>query len=1772
MDQRNLVTSKSQNRHFPLPKITWLWDILLVLVILLGAYLRFIGIDWDDNFHLHPDERFLTMVESSIESVDSINQYFDTSTSTLNPNNRGYSFYVYGNFPLFLVRYLGEWLKQTGYTEIYIVGRYVSGCFDLGTILLVYLIGRRLFRNPRLGLFASLLYSLSVLAIQLSHFFTVDTTATFFATLTVYFAVLIFMPNREIAFAERKAGDNFYWVKNDWKSFIFYALFAFSYGIALASKVSIYPLALLLPLAGYLLYCKMDEAQQHYAWPIIFRNLALAAIIAFLTFRFFQPYAFVGPSFFDFKINPQWINGLKELAAQSDGSVDVPYALQWVRRPVTFGFENTILWGMGLTFGILAVVGFLWMTWRIIKGDWQKYILLCFWTAIVCVIQALTWNCMMRYMIQIYPTLAIIAAWVIFKLWDEGSVVVGKLRLFRINWKRLLAVLAAIVVALGSAAWAFAFSRIYTRPVTRVAASEWVYQNIPGAINLQISTGTGDDVTEPVSYRNGTTISEAQPFVYVFSPSYDEELTQIKFEHIRLEQPEGATLSLVATISREDDEQGTIIASGFVQSDFALTDNDRGNSVIIQLINPIQLEVGQKYKLTFQIVESDGSIKVLGDVDLEYSDGNQIYRQYLAAPAFTITPTTSFQNSFIPVEDGVLDSITINRGVDLLQNDQKKSLTVTVVDSADQNTVLATGSLRDAFAAANDPRGESKEILLDKPVVLDHTHNYILQFSVQPLEDGSGTALAFYNNVLATESSWDDAIPLSMHGYDVWGNENGLYGNNKNFEIYWDDNEAKLNRIEDILNQSDTIIITSNRQWGTITRVNERYPLSTEYYRQLIGCPTEKDLLWCYQVAEPGMFTGALGFELSEVFTSNPNIGSFEINDQSAEEAFTVYDHPKVLIFQKMAGYDADQVDEILGVVDLTKVVHPTLQESDKFAGNLYLSAASASIQQLGGTWTEIFDFCSKVSSNQWVIAAFWYLVIALLGWIMYPFVHWALKALPDHGFPLSRLVGMLLLALFTWLASSNGAHFTRTTILIMAAILFVGNAVLAFLQRKELAEELKKRKWYFLTVELIFLAFFLIDLGIRWGNPDLWHPWKGGEKPMDLSYFTAVIKSTTFPPYDPWFAGGYINYYYYGFIILAVPVKLLGIVPSIAYNLVLPTLFGLTAIGSFSVVWNLVQTHSERETEDHKTGGRSYLGGLLSAFFVLIIGNLGTLRMLWQGVQRLAAPNGNIDGAVIFQRIGWFFSGLLKFLQGARLSYGTGDWYWIPSRAIAGDVITEFPFFTFTYADLHAHMIALPITILALSWVLSILLGKWKWGNTRRQRVLSFCLSFGLGGVVIGALRPTNTWDLPVYLCLAAIIILYVIFRYADLPDWFLPKSPAWFRRASFAVINIAILTGLVLLLYSPFTKWYGQSYGSIDKWSGDHSALSDYLTHWGFFFFLILSWFIWETREWMASTPASALKGLKPYLVFLQIILILIILVLVLFAILGVKIGWVAFPMMIWALVLLLRPNQPDAKRLVLFMIGTALFLTLFVELFNLQGDIGRMNTVFKFYYQAWTLLAISSAASIIWLIPAVITKWRGSTSMVWQIVLAFLVFGVLLYPVTAAEDKIHDRMSETAIHTLDGMEYMKTSVYGDQDTVFDLNQDYAAIKWMQENVSGSPVIVEGNTVEYRWGNRYTIYTGLPGVLGWNWHQRQQRGYLSSNEVYHRIEEITMFYSTISINNALDFLNTYNVKYIVLGQLERAYYPGDGLNKFEKYDGVYWKEVFRQDQTIIYEVIAQD
>ncbi|MCS6911317.1 MAG: DUF2298 domain-containing protein, partial [Anaerolineales bacterium] len=130
------------------------------------------------------------------------------------------------------------------------------------------------------------------------------------------------------------------------------------------------------------------------------------------------------------------------------------------------------------------------------------------------------------------------------------------------------------------------------------------------------------------------------------------------------------------------------------------------------------------------------------------------------------------------------------------------------------------------------------------------------------------------------------------------------------------------------------------------------------------------------------------------------------------------------------------------------------------------------------------------------------------------------------------------------------------------------------------------KGNWrYIAAVEALALALFLFMLFIRSGNPDLWHPWKGGEKPMDFSYFNAVLKSTYFPPYDPWLAGGYLNYYYYGFVVAGILTKLLGIVPALAYNLILPMLLSLVGVNAFCVAYNLVEGGRKKEEGRREKG-----------------------------------------------------------------------------------------------------------------------------------------------------------------------------------------------------------------------------------------------------------------------------------------------------------------------------------------------------------------------------------------------------------------------------------------------------------------------------------------------------------------------------------------------------------------------------------------------------------
>lgn len=1149
--------------------------------------------------------------------------------------------------------------------------------------------------------------------------------------------------------------------------------------------------------------------------------------------------------------------------------------------------------------------------------------------------------------------------------------------------------------------------------------------------------------------------------------------------------------------------------------------------------------------VTLLIQQADGSIL---QQPLPVSVGNQV------------TSAAPLELNFTALADGKLQEMLLPHVLDSSASG-KQTLNLSISSGPALQGVLVAGSLQADFASGDPTQGNAYTVRFESPLQMTKGQNFFIHIET------SGGTITLGGGAVVNETDYDYGLPFRTDGFDGFG---GLYRGDLNLQVYWDDNPDKLNRFISVLDSADYIFIPTNHQYGQITRLPERYPLTTAYYRALLGCPDDKEIIWCYRVAEPGMFKGKLGFELEAVFTSYPQLGPISINDQQAEEAFTFYDHPKVLIFKKTQGFDPLKLENILKSVDISNAIHLTPGQAQGFK-DLMLSPSQLAVQQSGGTWSELFNRQALLNRLPYLGLVAWYLLLLMLGWLAYPIVRAALPGLSDRGYPLARTVGLLLWAWMSWLAGSIGLSYSRLTIVIVLVLIAAAGIWLGIRQWAEIKAELRSKWRYFLMVEMVFLLFFLLDLGIRLGNPDLWHPYKGGERPMDFSYFNAILKSTRFPPYDPWYAGGYINYYYFGFVIVGTPVKLLGIMPSIAYNFILPTWFALLAINAFSVGWNLMETSPAGVQQDWKGIVRRlpFITGLAAALAMVVAGNLGTIRMIYQGLQQLAAPNGVIDPASILQRMEWAAQGLMQVLKGATLSFRPGDWYWLPSRVIPaqGDVepITEFPLFTFLYSDLHAHMIVLPLTVLVIAWALSILSARGRWTGR-----LATVLGIGLGALVIGALKPTNTWDYYTYLVVGCLATGYALWRN---PPWktgwqrFPAKTMRW------AVLAMAVLSPAILsaLFFEPWSKWFYQAYHSVELWKYSHTPVSSYLTQFGVFLFFIVSWMTWETRQWLAETRMSALDKLKPYRGFIEGALFMLVACVFLLLVLKVSIAWLVLPLAAWAAVLILRPGLPDTKRAVLFMTGTGLVLTLAVELVVLKGDIGRMNTVFKFYLQAWVLFGLSAAASFGWLLTE-IPKWKPTWQSAWIFICSGLILCASLFLLLGGMDKIRDRWVKEVPHTLDSMAYMAYAHYADFGVDMDLKQDYLAIRWMQDNIKGSPVIVEANVPEYRWGTRFTIYTGLPGVVGWNWHQRQQRA-LEANTVFARVDEIANFYKTADINSAMTFLNKYKVRYIIVGQLERAEYQeaetgNAGLVKFETYNTVLWDAVYREGQTVIYAV----
>jgi YYY domain-containing protein len=1680
-------------------------SLALFAILALGAAFRLYNVNWDKGtYHIHPDERSTTMVlarlqwpgnvdqylncrfalaadcsEFPIQWLDGLKEYLNTSHSLLNARNVD-MVYFYGTFPLYLTKfvatvgdvvlleqaqlspdpaaYLASHARLTDYNQIHLVGRVLSALFDLGTVLLLFFLARRLF-DWRVGLASAFLLAVAVLSIQTSHYFAVDTFLSFFVALTIWFTLDV---------AEGKG----------WRSYL--GLGA-SMGLTLACKVSVFLLAVVVALGAWV-WVRRQVLAGHLPGRTLLRaasGLIGAAVVAVAVFRVAQPYAWAGPNYAGWdsvpapwnerllvfqKIpepiravlmpNPQWIADLVSAGAQQTGEADLPWGRQWTERtPWLFPLDNMVVWGLGVPLGVAAWAGVglvilllvrLWRRrvdlkrsgeegqgggWESGLQNWDLLLIPLAWVVLLFVWQGMQFVKSVRYFLPIYPFLAMFAAFLAIRAWDWAR---GRHLAARAG----AGLLAGVILA-GTLAWAWAFIQIYREPVTRVQATRWMYENI----------------------ETGATLKTLTP---------DGQAGQLQ-------------IALPAT----------------------------------------------------QVYTADGEWQ---------------------------------STVFTPPQDLIATEVVMNNLTGLTGPSEGR-FEVQIAD-ADSPEVLADAQIEATFGGDG-----GKVHVVDIPdVALEGEHRYLLL--TRPL---SGAPLVSAGAAIANEL-FDDPLPFNMDGRVAFGS--GPY-RGLDLKLYDEDTPEKLEELLDTLDETDYISMSSGRLWQSIPRLPMRYPVTTRYYELL--------------------FAGELGFEKVAEFHSYPRLFGIEFNDTLAEEQFTVYDHPKVLIYHKTADYDRAKVEALLTEgIDWDNIAHwlnprdvPAWKRTHQQQNDLMLTPAQQQIQEQGGTWASIFNVNSL--ANRWPTLS-WLVLIAGVGLAALPLTLAVLRWLPDRGYILARPVGILLLAWLSWILTNlTPLHYSRGTILLaLGLVALVSLGSLGFRgQRRRLAELWRNRKGLVLVNEGLFLGFFVLFWLIRWGNPDLWHPWMGGEKPMDFAYLNAVIKSTEFPPYDPWFAGGYLNYYYFGQVMVGTLIKLIGIVPAVAYNLVIPTWFAMTAMGAFSVTYNLVAKGSDGPTGLRRLA-KPLLFGLVGALFVAVLGNLAELHLVLlkasEGV--LQSFQSTIPGLVGAVRA---IVGAGEVLFGGKaLPISINEWYWNASRAIpappAESVITEFPFFTFLYADLHAHLIALPLTFLSLALAVAVVKGVERNGDDEgggAGKLLRKVAPLLLWALIIGAMRTTNTWDVPPHLIVVFGALVIAEFTRRGRLTWGLAGSVAW-------------QLGLVLVLswwvlYWPFWASYGSYYNSIALWNGTRTVLWAYLVVHGLFLFAIVSCLLarvigerrrvpllhrleltlryWKEPDRLRRAARIAgVEGLpvNPLIwVGLALLALLEIAFLVpglvgftrpdaelaangAYAYRGLAVFALGLPIAILGLLLLFRrdgrgPHLSPGERLWAYLVLLGLAMSLGVEVIVLQGDIGRMNTVFKFYLQVWLMWGVAAAVGLAWLLPRV-RRWRVGRGP-WLGALGVLVFLAALYPPLAAAAKVDDRFDPTLGGGLDGWAYMETASYGDPiGQQYDLKWDLDAIQWMLDNVVGSPVILEGQTPEYRWGARYSINTGLPTVLGWNWHQRQQRAAADDQVVWTRANDVATIYNTPAVDVAMSLLRQYGVRYVIVGPLERAYYDPKGLDKFEQ------------------------
>lgn len=711
-------------------------------------------------------------------------------------------------------------------------------------------------------------------------------------------------------------------------------------------------------------------------------------------------------------------------------------------------------------------------------------------------------------------------------------------------------------------------------------------------------------------------------------------------------------------------------------------------------------------------------------------------------------------------------------------------------------------------------------------------------------------------------------------------------------------------------------------------------------------------------------------------------------------------------------------------------------------------------------------------------VFSIWWLAVLLLGWCSFPLCQYLFSGFRDKGYLVAKIFGIAGAGFLMWLGAATGiVPFTAGSCLGSVAVFAVicWGVWITFNKKKN-----KDRKfWQFtgewyqtaLDDELVFTLLFLLWTYVAGFRPAAY----GTEKFMDYGFMMAMMRSTTLPAKDLWYAGSKINYYYGGQYFAVFLTKLTHTQVAQTYNLMRTLVAGFCFAVPFGLVRQMVLDSWKKEKP-------ALLGGVLAGAGVSLAGNMHYV--------------------VIGKLLPWIRE---------IFHLPKGDYtYWFPNStryigyypAENDKTIHEFPSYSFVLGDLHAHVVNLMFVVALISLVYAMMKHHSSKGALQAEAAgeKNFCKKQVAAALtdpyvlvfafLIGMFHWTNYWDFVIYYVMGGMGVIWCNYqKYKEL------EKPHRMRMtAGISLLHAVGVFLLATIAALPFTLQF-QSMVSEVALAQNHSRPYQWWLIWGLPVIGAVLFFWCVKRE-----------GAKKADLF------------------GVLLG-------ISALGLIVIPEIVYVRDIY-------------------EKEYARSNTMFKLTYQAFTMFGILLGYALIRL-------WMEKKHVIRKVLTSavFACFvGCCFYTATAVHAWFGQVWDPSQYQGLDATAYLETTFW----------EDAAAIRWLNDNVTGDPVVLEANGDSYSDYERVSAMTGLPTVLGWYVHEWLWRG--DTGALNERAQEVETIYTSTNQEEVKALLEKYQVEYIFVGAREREKYESLNESMLQSLGNVVFSD--EQSQTYMLQV----